>query len=119
MAAYRRNTGTKHPLIGGIRTSSKQTGSVPLIDDYFSWYGTISIGTPPKNFTGKTLLSPVQNRSSDSVSYLVDTDTGGGDLFLASTKCDTSCSGHELYDPSASFTSRDLEKNFTIEYFDG
>jgi cathepsin D len=119
MDAYRRNTGTKHPLIGGIRTSSKRAGSVPLIDDNFSWYGTISIGTPPKNFTGKTLLSPVQNRSSDPVSYSVDINTGGSDLFLASKNCNTSCSGHKQYDPSASFTSHDLGKNFTLEYFDG
>jgi len=72
-----------------------------LIDDNnFLWYGTISIGTPPKNFT-------------------VDLNTGGSDLFVASKNCNSSCSGHKEYDPSASFTSRDLGKNFTLVYDDG
>jgi hypothetical protein len=62
MGAYQRNTGRQHPLAGGIETSNMQAGSVSLIDDNnFLWYGTISIGTPPENFTGKTLLPPVQN----------------------------------------------------------
>ena len=39
--------------------------------------------------------------------------------FLASKNCNSSCSGHNEYDPSASFTSRDLGKNFTLEYDDG
>lgn len=78
-----------------------QAGSVSLIDDNnFLWYGTISIGTPPENFT-------------------VDLNTGGSDLFVASKNCDLSCSGHKEYDPSASFTSRDLGKNFTLVYDDG
>jgi cathepsin D len=120
MGAYQRNTGKQHPLASGIETSNMQAGRVPLIDDSnFLWYGTISIGTPPKNFTGKTLLSPVQNWSSDPVSYSVDLNTGGSDLFVASKNCNSSCSGHNEYDPSASFTSCDLGKNFSLEYEDG
>jgi cathepsin D len=120
MGAYHRNTGKKHPLSGGIKTSNMRTGRVPLIDDNnFLWYGTISIGTPPKNFTGKTLLSAVQNWPFDPASYSVDLNTGGSDLFLASKSCNSSCSGHKEYDPSASFTSRDLGKNFTLVYEDG
>ena len=120
MDAYQRNTGRKHPLAVGINTSSNQLGKVPLVDfDNFLWYGNISIGTPPKTFTGKTLLSPVQTRSSDTVSYPVDINTGGSDLFVASANCNESCSGHKEYDPSASFTSCDLGKNFTLEYNDG
>jgi hypothetical protein len=71
MAAYERNTGSPHPLIGGIVTSSKRdTGSVQLTDYYADlWYGTISIGTPAKSFTGVTLFSPVQNWPSDLVVY--------------------------------------------------
>jgi hypothetical protein len=73
MAAYERNTGKPHPLVGGIITSSKRdtgTGSVPLTDyDDAVWYGTISIGTPPKDFTGVTLFFPVQNWPSDLVVY--------------------------------------------------
>ncbi|KAF8485660.1 aspartic peptidase domain-containing protein, partial [Russula emetica] len=101
MAAYQRNTGKQHPLAGGIKTSSKQVGRDPLIDNNnFLWSGNISIGTPPKSFT-------------------VDINTGGSDLFVASKNCNSSCSGHNEYDPSASFTSRDLGKNFTLEYDDG
>jgi cathepsin D len=120
MDAYQRNTGKEHPLVRGIETSNFRTGRVPLTDDNnFLWYGTISIGTPPKNFTGKISLSPVQNWSSDRVSYSVDINTGGTDLFVASKNCNSSCSGHKEYDPSASFTSRDLGKNFTLVYDDG
>ena len=120
MGAYQRNTGKQHPLAGGIKTLNMPPGRVPLIDDNnFLWYGTISIGTPPRNFTGKLLLSPVRNWSSDPVSYSVDLNTGGSDLFLASKNCNSSCSGHKEYDPSASFTSRDLGKNFTLVYDDG
>ena len=54
-----------------------------------------------------------------TLSYSVDINTGGSDLFLASKNCNSSCSGHKEYDPSASFTSRDLGKNFTLEYNDG
>ena len=59
MVAYEKNTGSPHPLSGGInlKTSSKRsTGSDPLIDDNSDlWYGTISIGTPPVRFAGMTL----------------------------------------------------------------
>jgi cathepsin D len=60
MVAYERNTGKQHPLSGGIKTSRKRdnTGSDQLTDDDSElWYGTISIGTPPVQFTGMTLLS--------------------------------------------------------------
>jgi hypothetical protein len=57
MAAYERNTGRPHPLVGGIIMSNKRdTGSDPLTDYSADlWYGTISIGTPPEDFTGVTL----------------------------------------------------------------
>ena len=57
MVAYEKNTGSPHPLSGGIKTSSKRsTGSDPLIDDNSDlWYGTITIGTPPVQFAGMTL----------------------------------------------------------------
>jgi hypothetical protein len=57
MTAYEKNTGSLHPLSGGIKTSSKRsTGSDSLTDDNSDlWYGTISIGTPPVEFTGMTL----------------------------------------------------------------
>ena len=51
--------------------------------------------------------------------YTVDFDTGSSDLFVPSTKCGTSCSGHKAYNPSASSTSHDLRTKFTLTYLDG
>ena len=121
MAAYERNTGRPHPLLGGIKASSKRdTGSVPLINDNAElWYGTLSIGTPAKDFTGVTLIFPIQNWPSDLVSYTVDFDTGSSDLFVPSVNCSESCSGHNTYNPAVSSTSRDLGKTFSLTYADG
>ena len=57
MAAYEKNTGKLHPLFGGLKTLSRRsTSSVPLVDYYsYLWFGTISIGTPPVNYTGMIL----------------------------------------------------------------
>jgi hypothetical protein len=61
MAAYKKNTGSPHPLLGGINLNilSKRdtaSGGVPLTDYYSAlWYGTVYIGTPPVEFTGMTL----------------------------------------------------------------
>ena len=57
MAAYERNTGSQHPLASGIITSIKRSvGIVPLTNnDFFMWYGIISIGTPAKDFKGVIL----------------------------------------------------------------
>jgi cathepsin D len=50
MVVYEKNTGKQHPL------SRKQDDTVQLTDDASDlWYGTISIGTPPVQFTGMTL----------------------------------------------------------------
>ena len=66
MAAYEKNTGKLHPFFNGNRTSRKRsTGSVSLIDYYSHyWYGTISIGTPPVDYTGMTLSSGRRYRLS-------------------------------------------------------
>ena len=63
MAAYERNTGKPHSLLGGIIALSKRdVGSDSLTDDNAQlWYGTISVGTPPKTFTGVTFFFPIQN----------------------------------------------------------
>ncbi|KAI0299938.1 acid protease [Russula brevipes] len=102
MAAYEKNTGAPHPLSGGIKTSNKRnTGSDSLTDvSQFLWYGSLSIGTPPKPFT-------------------VDFDTGSSDLFVPSSSCGSTCDGHRKYDPSTSSTSKDLGKPFTLTYGDG
>ena len=51
--------------------------------------------------------------------FIVDFDTGSSDLFLPSIYCNSSCAGHNAYDPSASSTSRDLNKTFELDYGDG
>ena len=49
----------------------------------------------------------------------MDFDTGGSDLFVLSTTCGETCAGHKLYNPSASSTSKDLGKTFSLTYGDG
>jgi cathepsin D len=121
MAAYERNTGKPHSLLGGIIALSKRNAGSVSLTDYSAelWYGSISIGKPPKAFTGVTLFSPIQNWPSDLVLYTVDFDTGSSDLFVPSVNCSESCSGHNSYDPSASSSSHDQNKTFSLEYGDG
>ena len=49
----------------------------------------------------------------------MDFDTGSSDLFVPSPDCGSTCSGHNIYYPSASTTSHDLEKTFEITYGGG
>ncbi|KAI0050652.1 acid protease [Auriscalpium vulgare] len=92
---YARNTGKVHPSARNLKKRAT-LGPDPLtdVDDQF-WYGTISVGTPAKQYT-------------------VDIDTGSSDLFLPGSTCGSTCSGHTLYSPSASSTSKDLNKTFTL-----
>ena len=85
--AYERNTGSRHPLDMRPRSSSispskrSSNGVVELSNQGADlWYGPITIGTPPQNFTGKTSL--VVSRSSSRYLPLrsVDFDTGSADL---------------------------------------
>ena len=46
----------------------------------------------------------------------MDLDTGSGDLFLPASNCDSTCSGHTLYDPSSSSTSKDVGRTFDLKY---
>jgi cathepsin D len=119
-ATYKGNTGEPHPLSGSIQHSRRATGSEPLTDvDSLRWFGTISVGTPPVSFTGITFLyddsKPLTHPRHDTVDF----DTGSSDLFLPSPGCDSSCSGHRLYDPDASSTAHDLSKPFSLSYGDG
>ena len=65
MVAYERNTGKPHPLssgIGMLSTGKRESGSGSvLLTNYYNdlWYGTISIGTPAKDFTGVNLFFPI------------------------------------------------------------
>ncbi|XP_006459904.1 hypothetical protein AGABI2DRAFT_149875 [Agaricus bisporus var. bisporus H97] len=97
--AYQKNTGKAHPnamkeLLELLET--RATGSVPLIDDQeVLWHGSISVGTPPKEFTGSS------------------------DLFLPGATCGATCQGHEIYDTSASSTAQDQSRDFSLLFGDG
>lgn len=65
------------------------------------YYGVVSIGTPPQNFT-------------------VNFDSGSADIWVASSECSTkSCKRHRRFDSSASSTYKKGKKNFSIKYGDG
>ncbi len=53
---YYQNTATRHPFAPNPKRSQKRSsGSDPLVDWQSAyWYGTLSIGTPAKNFTGES-----------------------------------------------------------------
>ncbi|KAH7912689.1 aspartic peptidase domain-containing protein [Hygrophoropsis aurantiaca] len=97
------NTGSAHPLAGSLSPDSrKKQGGDPLTDadDGELWYGIISVGSPAKTYT-------------------VDFDTGSSDIFLPGPSCGTTCSGHKIYNPKASSTSKDLHKTFNLTFGDG
>ncbi len=56
---------------------------------------------------------------SDPRHDTVDFDTGSSDLFLPTPMCGANCSGHQLYDPRASSTAKDLHKTFSLSFGDG
>ncbi|KAF9226044.1 acid protease, partial [Gyrodon lividus] len=99
---FERNTGTSHPIsVKG--TGKRDSGRLPmtsLSDPFNRWFGTISVGTPPKNFA-------------------VLFDTGSSDLILPHIQCDHSCDGHNLYDPEASLTSAELGQPFDADFVGG
>ena len=99
--------------------SRRASGGDPLTDhNARMWSGNISVGTPPKSFSGMTFLHDWLKSLSDPRHDAVDFDTGSSDLFLSSVGCGASCSGHTLYDPSASSTARDLFKPFSLSFGD-
>ncbi|THH15734.1 hypothetical protein EW146_g4790 [Bondarzewia mesenterica] len=51
--------------------------------------------------------------------FTVDFDTGSSDLFLPGPSCKSTCSGHTVYKPSSSSTSKSLGKSFSLSYGDG
>jgi cathepsin D len=97
---YERNTGQRHPLSPDIKDFKRNLAHEPLSDESVFWMGTISVGSPPADFT-------------------VQIDTGSSDLFIPSQSCDSTCSGDNLYNPSASHTSTDTGKSFTLSYGSG
>lgn len=102
---YQLNTGTRHPLDNGIYKSfglrKRSTTTVQLTQDKRKtlWQGTVSVGTPSRKFS-------------------VDFDTGSSDMYLPGSSCTENCQGHRLYDPSASYSSRDYGQAFTTSFED-
>lgn len=79
----------------------KQDGSI-VINDYENsqYYGEISLGAPAQKFQ-------------------VIFDTGSSDLWVASSKCDSSCGRHAKYDSSKSSSYKVNGTAFNIEYGSG
>ncbi|KAH9041267.1 acid protease [Lactarius pseudohatsudake] len=99
--AFERNTGAAHPFASQLKRSTKRGKGDPLTDDSDElWYGSITVGTP-------------------AVTYTVQFDTGSSDLFLPGSDCDSTCSGHTLYNPESSSTSSDIGQPFFLQYGDG
>ncbi|KAF9220083.1 acid protease [Gyrodon lividus] len=92
---FEKNIGASHPF--PVKGAWKRdSGGLPLesLPDAFNrWFGTISIGTPPRNFA-------------------VLFDTGSSDIILPGALCDDTCDGHAFYDPEASLSSIDLDRPF-------
>ncbi|KAH0838841.1 Asp-domain-containing protein [Lanmaoa asiatica] len=98
-ANFEKNTLSMHPA--AMNGSQKRGAGDALTDDSSQlWYGTISVGTPAQYFT-------------------VDFDTGSSDLFLPGSTCDSTCSGHTLWDPTFSSTANDVGQTFSLQYGDG
>ncbi|KAF8266899.1 acid protease [Lactarius quietus] len=99
---YQQNSGSSHPSAAKVkRLENRSIGSDPLVDWYSeSWYGTLSVGTPPQPFT-------------------VNIDTGSSDLVLPSSICDETCNGHALYKSTGSSTANALGQYFFLGYGDG
>ncbi|KXN87900.1 Aspartic protease [Leucoagaricus sp. SymC.cos] len=100
LQAFEKNTGQRHPSQKQT-IQGRDTGSDSLTDDQEAlWHGTISVGTPAKQFT-------------------VDFDTGSSDLFLPGADCGGTCQGHQIYDTSASSTAENQGQTFRLAFGDG
>jgi cathepsin D len=101
------------PSTGGLST-------LRLIPDRAQsmWYGNISVGTPPKTYSGGFFVIIRSEAVADILA--VDFDTGSSDLFLPGPACTSSyCAGHHQYDPRASSTAKPRNQQFELDYADG
>ncbi|KAF9219665.1 acid protease [Gyrodon lividus] len=98
---FEKNTGASHPsaMKGALKRDSGALPFVSLSDPLGRLFGTISIGTPPRNFA-------------------VLFDTGSSDVILPGPQCDN-CDGHAIYNPAASLTSTDPGLSFSINFVGG
>jgi len=70
-------------------------------------------GNTPGEWSGLLRLPPCSNLVvCGQKNFTVQYDTGSGDLFLPDSRCGPTCAEHTLYDPSASSTSKPLNKEF-------
>ncbi|ORX99161.1 cathepsin D [Basidiobolus meristosporus CBS 931.73] len=88
------------PDLSGV-VSIASSKNLPLQNENdLSYYGEITIGTPPQKFT-------------------VILDTGSADLWIPSIACQgAACLNHNRYNAKASKTHRAIGKNFTTQYGD-
>ncbi|KAF9218100.1 hypothetical protein BS17DRAFT_358817 [Gyrodon lividus] len=79
---FEKNIGALHPsaVNGAWKRDASRLPLVLLPDPLHRWFGTISIGTPPRNFAG-TLALTLQ-RMCSSLILTVLFDTGSGHVFL-------------------------------------
>ncbi|XP_009700456.1 PREDICTED: embryonic pepsinogen-like, partial [Cariama cristata] len=80
----------------------KTFSSHPLpLPAHVEYYGTISIGTPPQDFT-------------------VVFDTGSSNLWVPSISCTSlACQNHQMFNPSQSSTYKSTGQNLSIQYGTG
>ncbi|KAM4796922.1 gastricsin-like [Rhinophrynus dorsalis] len=104
MREVMKENGIKAPVVdpGSKYYNNYATAFEPL-SNYMdmSYYGEISIGTPPQNF-------------------LVLFDTGSSNLWVASTYCQSqACTNHPLFNPSQSSTYTSNQQQFSLQYGTG
>ncbi|KAF9218348.1 acid protease [Gyrodon lividus] len=104
---FEKNTRTPHPsaMQGALKRASGGLPLGSLANLPAIWFGTISVGTPPRLYVAHSLT--------------VEFDTGSSDLLLPGINCDDSCDGHDLYDPESSSTSVDSNNVFEVLYANG
>ncbi|XP_008066666.1 chymosin [Carlito syrichta] len=95
LSKYQHEIGRKYSNFGKV-------ASEPLTN-YLDcqYFGKISIGTPPQEFT-------------------VVFDTGSSDLWVPSVDCNSdACQNHHRFDPSKSSTFQNMDKSLSIQYGTG
>ena len=80
---------------------------------------TISVCRPDLELTGMIFLHDDSKLLTDHRNSTVDFETRSSNLFMPSSSCDSSCSGHKLYDPNANSTACNLSKTSSLTFQDG